>query len=180
VTIVPARDGYAIESRVRTIAQTGVEMEALTAVSVAALTLYDMVKAVDKAMTITDVELVSKRGGQSGDYRDVPAAARVRARSRQNAARRYAAARQRRNSRRTPPAARGRACGRWQATGAQLMATLADLLFDRGPHPRPALGGAAARRRDWSATDVIEAVRQGAAGLLAIGLAAGDRSPSSA
>ena len=66
VTIVPARDGYAIESRVRTVAQTGVEMEALTAVSVAALTLYDMVKAVDKTMTITDVELVSKRGGQSG------------------------------------------------------------------------------------------------------------------
>ena len=69
VRIAPARDGYTIESRVRTVAQTGVEMEALTAVSVAALTLYDMVKAVDKAMTITDVELVSKRGGQSGDYR---------------------------------------------------------------------------------------------------------------
>jgi cyclic pyranopterin phosphate synthase len=68
VTIVAARDGYAIESRVRTVAQTGVEMEALTAVSVAALTLYDMVKAVDKAMTITDIELVAKRGGQSGDY----------------------------------------------------------------------------------------------------------------
>jgi cyclic pyranopterin phosphate synthase len=54
---------------VRTVAQTGVEMEALTAVSVAALTLYDMVKAVDKAMTITDIELVAKRGGQSGTYR---------------------------------------------------------------------------------------------------------------
>ena len=81
VTIVPARDGYAIESRVRTVAQTGVEMEALTAVSVAALTLYDMVKAVDKTMTITDVELVSKRGGQSGDYRRPRAAAnRQRAR----------------------------------------------------------------------------------------------------
>ena len=72
VTIAPARDGYTIESRVRTVAQTGVEMEALTAVSVAALTLYDMVKAVDKAMTITDVELVSKRGGQSGDYQRRP------------------------------------------------------------------------------------------------------------
>ena len=72
VTIVPVRDGYAIESRVRTVAQTGVEMEALTAVSVAALTLYDMVKAVDKAMTITDVELVAKSGGQSGDYRRRP------------------------------------------------------------------------------------------------------------
>ena len=68
VTIAPVRDGFAIEGRVRTSAQTGVEMEALTAVSVAALTLYDMVKAIDKAMTITDVGLVSKRGGQSGDY----------------------------------------------------------------------------------------------------------------
>ena len=68
VRIVPARDGFAIEGRVRTVAQTGVEMEALTAVSIAALTLYDMVKAIDKAMTITDVELVSKRGGRSGDY----------------------------------------------------------------------------------------------------------------
>jgi cyclic pyranopterin phosphate synthase len=68
VRIVPSRDGFAIESRVRTVAQTGVEMEALTAVSIAALTLYDMVKAVDKSMTITDVELVSKRGGRSGDY----------------------------------------------------------------------------------------------------------------
>ena len=72
VTIVPARDGYAIESRVRTEARTGVEMEALTAVSVAALTLYDMVKAVDKAMTIGGIELVSKRGGQSGDYQRAP------------------------------------------------------------------------------------------------------------
>ena len=58
-----------IEATVRVFGRTGVEMEALTAVSVAALTLYDMVKAIDKAMTITDVELVSKRGGQSGDYR---------------------------------------------------------------------------------------------------------------
>ena len=54
-------------------------MEALTAVSVAALTLYDMVKAVDRTMTITDVELVSKRGGQSGDYRRTPAQRRPRA-----------------------------------------------------------------------------------------------------
>jgi cyclic pyranopterin monophosphate synthase len=69
VTIAPVRDGFAIEGTVRTVAQTGVEMEALTAVSVAALTLYDMVKAIDKAMTITDIVLVSKRGGQSGDYR---------------------------------------------------------------------------------------------------------------
>jgi cyclic pyranopterin phosphate synthase len=76
VTIAPVREGYAIESRVRTVAQTGVEMEALTAVSVAALTLYDMVKAVDKAMTITGVELVAKSGGQSGGYRRRPRRAR--------------------------------------------------------------------------------------------------------
>jgi cyclic pyranopterin phosphate synthase len=68
VVIRPRRDGYAIEATVRTSAQTGVEMEALTAVSVAALTLYDMVKAVDKTMTISDIALVSKRGGMSGDY----------------------------------------------------------------------------------------------------------------
>ena len=60
VRIAPSRDGFAIESRVRTVAQTGVEMEALTAVSVAALTIYDMVKAVDKAMVIGDIRLVKK------------------------------------------------------------------------------------------------------------------------
>ena len=53
----------------RTSAQTGVEMEALTAVSVAALTIYDMVKAVDKAMVIGEVRLLEKRGGRSGQYR---------------------------------------------------------------------------------------------------------------
>ncbi len=68
VTLAARRDGYAIEARVRTLAQTGVEMEALTAVSVAALTIYDMLKAADKSMVITDIELVSKRGGASGDY----------------------------------------------------------------------------------------------------------------
>jgi cyclic pyranopterin monophosphate synthase len=62
-------DGYVVEGRARTAAQTGVEMEALTAVSVAALTLYDMVKAVDKGMVIGDIRLVAKRGGRSGDYR---------------------------------------------------------------------------------------------------------------
>jgi cyclic pyranopterin phosphate synthase len=61
--------GYTIESRVRTRAQTGVEMEALTAVAVAALTIYDMVKAVDRAMVIGDVRLVFKSGGRSGTYR---------------------------------------------------------------------------------------------------------------
>jgi cyclic pyranopterin phosphate synthase len=62
-------DGVYVESEVSTHAQTGVEMEALTAVSVAALTLYDMCKALDKSMTITDVRLESKTGGKSGDYR---------------------------------------------------------------------------------------------------------------
>jgi cyclic pyranopterin phosphate synthase len=56
----------AIEAMARTSAQTGVEMEALTAVAVAALTIYDMCKAVDRAMRITDVRLVRKSGGQSG------------------------------------------------------------------------------------------------------------------
>jgi cyclic pyranopterin monophosphate synthase len=68
VRLTPRRDGYEIHATVRTTAQTGVEMEALTAVSVTALTLYDMVKAADKTMTISDIELVSKRGGVSGDY----------------------------------------------------------------------------------------------------------------
>ena len=69
VELTPTRSGYAIEARVRTAGQTGVEMEALTAVAVAALTLYDMVKAVDKTMTISNIELVEKQGGRSGHYR---------------------------------------------------------------------------------------------------------------
>jgi cyclic pyranopterin monophosphate synthase len=69
VRIRPARGGYAIEALVRTTAATGVEMEALTAVAVTALTIYDMVKAVDKGMTIGDIRLVRKSGGRSGDYR---------------------------------------------------------------------------------------------------------------
>jgi cyclic pyranopterin monophosphate synthase len=69
VEVKPTRRGYRIEARVRTTAQTGVEMEALTAVSVAALTLYDMVKAVDKTMVIGGIYLVEKRGGRSGLYR---------------------------------------------------------------------------------------------------------------
>ena len=68
VTLTPRRDGYELEARVRTSAQTGVEMEALTAVAVAALTIYDMVKAVDKAMIISDIRLIEKRGGKS-DYK---------------------------------------------------------------------------------------------------------------
>lgn len=58
-----------ITSRVETTGPTGVEMEALTAASVAALTLYDMGKALDKSMTITNLRLVEKSGGKSGDFR---------------------------------------------------------------------------------------------------------------
>jgi len=61
-------DGVHLESTVSTNAQTGVEMEALTAVSVAALTIYDMCKAIDKSITISEVRLESKTGGKSGDY----------------------------------------------------------------------------------------------------------------
>jgi cyclic pyranopterin phosphate synthase len=68
VDLTPAKSGYAIEARVRTSAQTGVEMEALTAVAVAALTIYDMVKAVDKEMVIGEICLVEKSGGRSGRY----------------------------------------------------------------------------------------------------------------
>ena len=68
VSIAPARNGYAIEARVRTSERTGVEMEALTAVAVAALTIYDMVKAVDRSMVIGQIEVVAKRGGRSGEY----------------------------------------------------------------------------------------------------------------
>jgi cyclic pyranopterin phosphate synthase len=60
--------GYDIEARVRTTGQTGVEMEALTAVAVAALTVYDMLKAVDKAMVIGEIRLMHKSGGRSGIY----------------------------------------------------------------------------------------------------------------
>ena len=63
--------GVALQAEVSTNAQTGVEMEALTAVSVAALTVYDMCKALEKGMTITDVRLDSKTGGKSGDYERV-------------------------------------------------------------------------------------------------------------
>ncbi|MDX6384201.1 MAG: cyclic pyranopterin monophosphate synthase [Blastocatellia bacterium] len=65
-------EGVYLEGEVTTMAQTGVEMEALTAVSVAALTVYDMCKALDKGMTISDVQLELKTGGKSGDYRRDP------------------------------------------------------------------------------------------------------------
>ncbi|OKH24263.1 cyclic pyranopterin monophosphate synthase MoaC [Chroogloeocystis siderophila] len=60
--------GYQITALVKTKAETGVEMEALTAVSVAALTLYDMAKALEKSISIEAIRLVSKSGGKSGDY----------------------------------------------------------------------------------------------------------------
>jgi cyclic pyranopterin phosphate synthase len=61
--------GVAITATARTESKTGVEMEALTAASVAALTIYDMCKAIDKAMVITDIRLEAKAGGRSGDYK---------------------------------------------------------------------------------------------------------------
>ena len=62
-------DGIAIEATVGTTAPTGVEMEALTAVAVAGLTLYDMLKAIERGARLTDVRLVAKSGGRSGEYR---------------------------------------------------------------------------------------------------------------
>lgn len=73
VELTPTGRGYDIEARVQTTAQTGVEMEALTAVAVSALTIYDMVKAVDRGMTIGDIRLWFKRGGRTGTYMRNPA-----------------------------------------------------------------------------------------------------------
>jgi cyclic pyranopterin phosphate synthase len=63
-----ALPGFRVEAEVRTNGMTGVEMEALTAVSVACLTLFDMLKAVDRSMTIGGIEVLSKSGGKSGDW----------------------------------------------------------------------------------------------------------------
>ena len=71
VTLEVGEESVAIVSAVETTAQTGVEMEALTAVAVAALTIYDMVKAVDRTMVIGDVRLMFKSGGRSGTYRRI-------------------------------------------------------------------------------------------------------------
>ena len=70
IDLIADRDlpGYRIQASVKTKAETGVEMEALTAVSVAALTLYDMAKALEKSMTIGEIQLIQKTGGKSGDY----------------------------------------------------------------------------------------------------------------
>jgi len=69
VDLVIDDDAVSIEATVRSADRTGVEMEALTAVSVAALTVVDMIKAVDKLARITDIEVVAKSGGKSGDWR---------------------------------------------------------------------------------------------------------------
>ncbi len=69
VTARLCKNGVAVHSSVTTAAQTGVEMEALVAVSAAALTVYDMCKALDKSMEITDIVLLEKTGGKSGEYR---------------------------------------------------------------------------------------------------------------
>jgi cyclic pyranopterin phosphate synthase len=70
VTLTPALERNAIHilARAESMGKTGVEMEALTAASVAALTVYDMAKALDRGMVISDVKLLSKRGGKSGDW----------------------------------------------------------------------------------------------------------------
>ena len=69
VEFEPRRTGYVIRASVRTVGRTGVEMEALTAVAAAALTLYDMLKAADRTMVIGDIRLIEKKGGRSGTYR---------------------------------------------------------------------------------------------------------------
>jgi cyclic pyranopterin monophosphate synthase len=71
VTVAPdeALPGFAVAAEARTVGRTGVEMEALTAVSVACLTLYDMLKSADRAMRVEAIELVEKKGGKSGPWR---------------------------------------------------------------------------------------------------------------
>lgn len=69
VRIEAAEGGLRIETEARTVGETGVEMEALTAAAIAALTLYDMTKAASKAIEIREIYLLSKSGGKSGDYR---------------------------------------------------------------------------------------------------------------
>lgn len=69
LVLTPQDDGIAVEAEVGCTGKTGVEMEALTAVSVACLTVYDMVKAMQKDARITDIELVEKSGGKSGDFK---------------------------------------------------------------------------------------------------------------
>ncbi len=75
VQISIEQEGIRIESTAATTAATGVEMEALTAAAITALTIYDMTKALDKGIEITDLCLLEKTGGKSGDYRRSPTAA---------------------------------------------------------------------------------------------------------
>ncbi len=86
VTATLCKDGVELRSSVVATAQTGVEMEALVAVTAAALTVYDMCKALDKAIEIAGIALVSKTGGKSGDFRRERIASRVRAGEPQNLA----------------------------------------------------------------------------------------------
>ncbi len=88
----PARPAVEIEARVRTNARTGVEMEALTAVSAAALTLYDMLKAIDRGMVIGEIALWEKRGGKSGTWTRAKAATPAAKPAAKRAAKRAAAA----------------------------------------------------------------------------------------
>ncbi len=69
VTVSPVEQGFEVVARVKTTGPTGVEMEALTAVTVACLTLYDMLKAADRGMVIEGVRVLEKSGGASGDWR---------------------------------------------------------------------------------------------------------------
>src|ERR1039458_1548988 len=68
----PALPGLLVRATVKVTGQTGVEMEALVAVSIACLTIYDMIKAVERGMRIEGIRLLEKRGGKSGDYRAEP------------------------------------------------------------------------------------------------------------
>jgi cyclic pyranopterin phosphate synthase len=86
VEITPEADGLAVRATVKVTGQTGVEMEALTAVSVACLTVYDMIKAVERGVTIEAIHLVEKRGGKSGHYRAPSSPAPQAAESRPRAA----------------------------------------------------------------------------------------------
>jgi len=72
ITADDALPGFRIDAEARTTGRTGVEMEALTAATVAGLTLYDMLKAVDRGMRISEVRLIAKSGGRSGDWRAGP------------------------------------------------------------------------------------------------------------
>ena len=74
VRVTPGEGGLSVTARVKTSGKTGVEMEALTAVSVACLTIYDMLKAADKGMVIRDVRLLEKHGGRSGSWTAAAAA----------------------------------------------------------------------------------------------------------